>query len=287
MPLYRQVTVLFVLVFIMCLLFGGCSRSGDDIPDETVSPPSDTEMQNTESVPGSDASELPAASEDSSLEKASDTKADEETKTATPRDRSWAEMLNLDEPAATDNGGPPQDVPAGATGGGRRATTPPSSPPADRANRTGSGPALSEDRGAFDASAFMQRHDANGDGVLTSNELPERWQRILQNADANNDGKITAAELKEFQPSRPASRSENRRGQEPRGEQRGDIFDRIDENGDGRLSASEMPERFWERLKEADVNSDGSVSRNEYEDYRPSRWEGPREPSSRRGRQGP
>ncbi|MEQ8208395.1 MAG: hypothetical protein RH917_01080 [Lacipirellulaceae bacterium] len=42
---------------------------------------------------------------------------------------------------------------------------------------------------------MMQRTDANGDGQLTPDEVPERMRQMLQGKDTNGDGAISAEEL--------------------------------------------------------------------------------------------
>ena len=39
------------------------------------------------------------------------------------------------------------------------------------------------------------KHDKNGDGVLTPDEVPERGQRMFEHADANGDGEVDRGEL--------------------------------------------------------------------------------------------
>ena len=46
--------------------------------------------------------------------------------------------------------------------------------------------------------ARLMSFDANKDGKLTKEEVPERMQGIFERADANKDGRITAGELQEY-----------------------------------------------------------------------------------------
>lgn len=50
-------------------------------------------------------------------------------------------------------------------------------------------------RGAKLAKAILKRLDRNGDGVLTREELPERFRALFGDYDTNADGKITEEEL--------------------------------------------------------------------------------------------
>ncbi|MFK7736327.1 MAG: dockerin type I domain-containing protein [Pirellulaceae bacterium] len=94
--------------------------------------------------------------------------------------------------------------------------------------------------------------DDSGDGLLTSDELPEPiWNRI-QNADSDGDDAVSFDELEAF---RDLTR-----------------FERRDTNGDGNLTQDEVPERLWNRISRFDANEDGRVSRDELPD-RESRFE--------------
>ena len=52
-------------------------------------------------------------------------------------------------------------------------------------------------RGGFDLSIFFQRRDANGDGKLAGEEIPERLRRNLEEIDADRDGAVTLAEYRD------------------------------------------------------------------------------------------
>ncbi|MES2834606.1 MAG: EF-hand domain-containing protein [Pseudomonadota bacterium] len=70
----------------------------------------------------------------------------------------------------------------------------------------------------------FDRMDANGDGVITSEEMGDeggRGGRMLERADANNDGRITRAEMQA-------------------GSQA--MFRRMDSNGDGKVTEEERPQ---------------------------------------------
>lgn len=53
---------------------------------------------------------------------------------------------------------------------------------------------------AFDPAAFFARMDADGDGKLAGDEIPDRMRENLANIDSNSDGEIT---LEEFQQGGP------------------------------------------------------------------------------------
>ena len=100
---------------------------------------------------------------------------------------------------------------------------------------------------------FLQRLDANHDGVLQVAELPERMQSRFEGADANNDGVLTREEMQAFGQARRAAR-----------------FAELDANHDGALTQDEAGER-WARLGRADADGDGRVTSEEFSQMRPGR----------------
>ena len=130
-----------------------------------------------------------------------------------------------------------------------------------------------------DASATFAQLDANKDGQLTSDEIPEDqkrlFERLLRTADKNNDGRLSAEEfaagLKPAQ--RTGADDSSRGGKGRRGEGRPapeKIFQRLDANGDGKLTLDEVPEERKERFKplfaRGDKNGDGALDRAEFRD---------------------
>lgn len=49
------------------------------------------------------------------------------------------------------------------------------------------------------------------------------------------------------------------------------LLSAFDADGDDELAEDEVPARVWSRLSNADADDNGSVSREEFESYRPSR----------------
>lgn len=101
----------------------------------------------------------------------------------------------------------------------------------------------------------FEQLDANGDGVLTQDELQAQGAARFAAVDANGDGLLSAEEI--------AAQADR------------DISDRVakmiekrDANGDGLLSQEEMQPnedraaRFFERM---DENGDGGISQEEFE----------------------
>ena len=132
-------------------------------------------------------------------------------------------------------------------------------PPKPKPGRPGEGRA----RGGMPGiDELLQRFDANKDGKLTKEELPEQAAERIMRADANKDGTVTKEELEEL-------RKRFAGGQRGGGEGRGmpdpeQLFKRLDANGDGKLAKDELPERFGQRILQADANKDGVVTKKEF-----------------------
>lgn len=150
-------------------------------------------------------------------------------KPAEPADAA-VEVADISAPTPADAGGAPtdqsapaaQDAPQAAAGGDRRA---------GRGERMDGPMTLADMQARFDRR--FDRMDANGDGVLSGEELQpaqggERGQggrgggRMIERADVDNDGRIT--------------RTEMRAGAEA-------IFRAQDANNDGQITAEERPQR--------------------------------------------
>jgi Ca2+-binding EF-hand superfamily protein len=106
----------------------------------------------------------------------------------------------------------------------------------------------------------MMLLDANGDGVLTANEVPERMQGMFTRADANHDGKLTADEIRAsaLKQSSPRGRAEHS-GQATRMDP---VLNVLDTDHDGVLSAAEMANASA-ALKTLDLNGDGVLTADE------------------------
>jgi collagen type III alpha len=118
---------------------------------------------------------------------------------------------------------------------------------------------------------MFQRSDANGDGKLTKDEVPERMAPMLDGADTNEDGAIDRAELE------AAMANMRNRGGGPGG--RGgfggpgfggpggggnpeDLLKQMlsfDKNRDGVLTPDEVPEQAMGMVRGADANGDGKL----------------------------
>jgi Ca2+-binding EF-hand superfamily protein len=97
--------------------------------------------------------------------------------------------------------------------------------------------------------------DADGDGKLSPEEAPPRLQENFDRIDANQDGFLDEQELKRLF---MAAGEGAQLGQE--------LLRRIkqaDANGDGKLSQDEAPERLKEQFARIDANQDGLLDEQE------------------------
>ena len=102
--------------------------------------------------------------------------------------------------------------------------------------------------------------DANKDGVLTPDELPERMRGIFLRADKNKDGKLTPDEIRQM-----AARtgSPNGRPTVIAGAMNPDpVVNALDTNHDGTISAAEMSAASTSLLV-LDANHDGVIEAQE------------------------
>ncbi len=121
---------------------------------------------------------------------------------------------------------------------------------------------------------LFDKLDANKDGFVTSDEVPDDkqtiFERLLREGDANKDKKLTKEELvaglKKAQPQAeaPATARPGGPGGAPNISPK-EIFARMDRNSDGKLDKDEIPERMKENLARVDTNSDGNVDLAEFE----------------------
>lgn len=125
---------------------------------------------------------------------------------------------------------------------------------------------------------LFDKLDANKDGVITSDEVPDdkqaTFERLVRSGDANGDKKLTKDELvaglKKLQPAADAPAATERPGGRPGAAGPGgagvkEIFSRMDRDGNGKLEKDEIPERMKENLARIDANGDGVVELAEFE----------------------
>lgn len=122
---------------------------------------------------------------------------------------------------------------------------------------------------------MFEENDANKDGKLTEDEIPERMAPMLANADTNNDGAISKQEL--------TAAMEQMRGRGPGGGNFGEgrfgggpaggvnpeamiqQMAQYDLDGDGKITAREVPDQMRRifQAQGADLNNDGGVDASE------------------------
>ena len=133
------------------------------------------------------------------------------------------------------------------------------------------GPGLGLAQRQADPEAMFERLDQDGDGVVTSDEVPdgqkEFFDRIVSRVDQDQDGQLTREEFMAFREgaqSRQGRRQGGGRGFDP-----DRMFERMDTNGDGKITRDELPEQAPPMLERMDSNGDGVLTREEVSNFRP------------------
>lgn len=155
---------------------------------------------------------------------------------------------------------PSEDAPAAAERPGRQ--RPAASP---QGGFDGAGPGMQGQRptGQARGDLFEQR-DANSDGLLQRDEIPEAFRERMMAADADGDGALSREEIREALSRRQGAPG----GQLSPEERRARLMERLDANNDGKLQVEELPERMRERLSQADADGDGVLSEAEMAEAR-------------------
>jgi Ca2+-binding EF-hand superfamily protein len=96
---------------------------------------------------------------------------------------------------------------------------------------------------------FIERFDANKNGMLEASELPERMQEHIADFDTSKDGVVSKDELVAGFKAKFEERAKAR-------------FEQKDANHDGMLDVSEVGE-MWSRLSVADTNGDQKLTPDE------------------------
>ena len=126
------------------------------------------------------------------------------------------------------------------------------------------------------AERMFKRLDANGDGKVTLDEVPEErregFKRLIARGDKDGDGGLNEKELaaalsnpqappekstKPAEPARPQGRLDPKQ-----------LFSRLDQNSDGKVTLDEVPEEAQERIERliefGDKDGDGVLSEQEF-----------------------
>ena len=102
--------------------------------------------------------------------------------------------------------------------------------------------------------------DANGDGLITSDEMQAHMQARFATADTDGDGKLTRQEL--------SAKMEARQSQR-RARHLDKMISRRDADGDGALSIEEMRSGRAEHMfAKVDADGDGALSKAEFEEMK-------------------
>ena len=111
--------------------------------------------------------------------------------------------------------------------------------------------------------------DANKDGKLSKEELPERMQSMMTRGDKNEDGVLDKEEIMASARERSGGGGPGFGGGTPGGgfgggpEFVGQMLERADADKDGKLSKDELPPFMKDRLEQIDTNKDGSLDKAE------------------------
>lgn len=115
---------------------------------------------------------------------------------------------------------------------------------------------------------MFKRADKNSDGKISKDEVPEQaWER-LGKLDKDGDDAVSKEEMAAM-----AAMMRQRggkggpqggKGKGPEGGP-GAIFEKLDKDKDGKLAESEVPAEMWAKVRKADEDADGLVSKAELE----------------------
>ncbi len=133
-----------------------------------------------------------------------------------------------------------------------------------------------------DPARLFQRLDANGDGKVVLDEIPEprreQFQKLIARADKDGDGALSLQEFSRGTMAQQASLKRPQAGRDP-----AQLFARMDRNGDGKVTADELPEErrpMIERMiKHGDKDGDGALTSEEFSALVKNRPQQPQPPA--------
>ena len=92
--------------------------------------------------------------------------------------------------------------------------------------------------------------DSNGDGAISSDEVPASVWNRLSAADADNSGSVTEAELAAYKEAQRVAAVEA-------------FFDQLDKDSSGTITSADVSRSTWRFLSRADADSDGAITVDE------------------------
>lgn len=110
--------------------------------------------------------------------------------------------------------------------------------------------------------------DANKNGKLEKDEVPERMHSMFTRADKNDDGAMDQEEMTTMVRERTGGQGSGFVGGQrgPGGREfLAQMMERADTDKDGKLSGEEIPPFMRERLEQTDTNKDGALDKAELE----------------------
>ncbi len=131
------------------------------------------------------------------------------------------------------------------------------------------GDALADSQRALE---FFKRLDANGDGLVTLEEVPDqvanRFEMLLDRADRNRDDQISQRELMAVSRRMQARESSSMMSRPQEGNRAiAQMFRQLDGDGDRRVSRQEAPRRLARRFDRLDTDGSGYLERQEIATY--------------------
>ena len=135
----------------------------------------------------------------------------------------------------------------------------------------GGGPGFGGGQGGGGSEEMMNRliaMDANKNGKLEKDEVPERMQSMFTRADKNEDGAIDKEEMTAMVRERSGGQGTGFGGGQGGFGGREfltQMMERADVDKDGKLSGDEIPPFMRERLEQTDTNKDGALDKSELE----------------------